>query len=353
MSHIYTDVQTPTTSIPHVHGNAVQTSVCPPTPPSAPSNTSAESAPYVGLDYCSNTTSNQWSCTHPPSNNDAIEEFPPQQCYDDSIIAFAGPSVLQPILSLPTDVGAGTVWFSQVNPTSYTLDPNYTPTTTFVDTASTPSSVEYVSSSSTETTSSSTTTTSSTTTESTSTSSSSSSPGSAAPGGSSPTSTPPPTSEEQDSGLSSSAKIGIGVGVGVGGLGLSALLIACMLIRRRKRVAQRDDTQSYPHDFPTGAAVGAGFNDTLPEQEKKPRPPSELPGSAPISGGRYEDMRNGGYGSGYGTGTGTGGGWTPGHGHSSSTGSNWNSPAPTYSPTMQRIESGPRPEGSERVHELG
>ena len=78
---------------------------------------------YVGLDYCYNTNLNDWACAHPPSDSDAIESIPPQECVDDSIVAFAGPSALQPILSLPTTVGGQTAWFSEVNPTSFALDP--------------------------------------------------------------------------------------------------------------------------------------------------------------------------------------------------------------------------------------
>ena len=78
---------------------------------------------YVGLDYCYQTTQNEWACTHPPSNSATIESFPAQECVDDSVVAFAGPSSLQPILSLPTNVGGETVWFSEVNPTSFELEP--------------------------------------------------------------------------------------------------------------------------------------------------------------------------------------------------------------------------------------
>ena len=265
--------------------------------------TEPANAPYVGLDYCYNTTLNQWSCTHPPNNSESIQAFPAQQCYDDSIIAFAGPSSLQPILSLPTDVGGSTVWFSEVNPSSYVLNPSYTPTTTSIQvTASVPTTVEVVSATS-------------------------SSPASVATSFASTTSGPTGTSAGQSasavpsssSGLSSGAKIGIGVGVGIGALGLIVVGAGMFLSLRRRShqpVPQTDDSAyAYASDVKT----------------TRPVPPTELPGTAP----RTYQYDQAGYGDGYG---------------GSSTVANWDSPAPTYQSHVLPIT---RPAGHDRLHEIG
>jgi hypothetical protein len=290
---------------------------------------SFEDKPYVGLDYCVNTTTNEWSCTHPPDNSDAIQPFPAQQCYEDSIIAFAGPAVLQPILSLPEVQGSATVWFSQINPTSWTPDPNYTPTSTSIQvTASVPTKVELVSTSSTTTTSSSTITSSS--------SSSSGSPTRPQAGQTASNTAPPSstTSSDGGGGLSSGAKIGIGVGVGVGAVGLLALGAAIFLIRRRRS----------GHDHQPVSQIDYHSAGAFPDEtkDKRPRPPSELPAST-----KYDSPS--GYGaSGYGTSRGTGTG--SGYGNSS-TGANWDSPVPTYSANNEPV-AGPRPAGHDRLHEL-
>jgi hypothetical protein len=70
-------------------------------------------APYVGLDYCSNTTNYEWSCTHPKNNLAAIQPFDfAAPCLNDSIIAFAGPVSLPPYLSLPQTIDGSTLYFS-------------------------------------------------------------------------------------------------------------------------------------------------------------------------------------------------------------------------------------------------
>ena len=134
--------------------------------------------------------------------------------------------------------------------------------------------------------------------------------------------------------MSSGAKIGIGVGVGIGAIGLIALGAAFFLIKRKRGghhpVSQVDDA-ALPDDT----------------KEKRPRPPSELPGSPPM---KYDPHLSGGYGSNYGTGTGTGTG--SGFGGNSSTASNWDSPVPTYT-AANEPQPGPRPMGADRVHELG
>lgn len=159
---------------------------------------------------------------------------------------------------------------------------------------------------------------------------SASSAGSAAPAESasqtsSPTATPVPSEGGGDGGLSTGAKAGIGIGVGLGVL-IAIFAISFFLRRRRLHRHQHQPVSQFEHS-------------AYPEQDKKPRPVSELPGSGvPVAGAKYEDMRSSGYESEYGTGMAAKGS------------SNWSSPAPTYSPTMQ---TGPRPAGSDRVHELG
>ena len=299
------------------------------------------SAPYVGLDYCYNTTQNEWSCTHPPSNSDSIQEFPAQECLDDSIIAFAGPSSLQPVLSLPTDIGGGTVYFSQVNPTSYSLDPNYTPTTTIRATASVPTAVEQVSTTSgTDSSTSSqapiagiTASSASTTFEPSntpaSTHSTTSISVSTAAASTSASSSPTPSASSGGSGLSTGAKIGIGVGVGLAALGVLAFIGAFFLFRRRRQSHSHQPVSQIDNDY--GAGVDTEY--------KRPRPPSELPGST-----KYPDGR-GGYT--YGPGQGQGGSEN-GTGTGTNTAS-WGSAAPTY--TQAQHTMGPRPDGADRLHE--
>ncbi|KIV82198.1 hypothetical protein PV11_04325 [Exophiala sideris] len=243
-----------------------------------------DNAPYVGLDYCSNTTQNEWSCTHPPSNSDSIQPFPAQECLDDSIIAFAGPSSLQPILSLPTDIGGSTEWFSEVNPTSYILDPNYTPTTTSIQvTASVPVSVQLVY-----------TSTGSVTT--------------ASSGQTTPTSPGTAALAHTDSGLSTGAKIGIGVGVGTGGLGLIALAGAALLIMRRRRSSNGTLSSAVEKAEVQRPGSRADIKASLLG------PPGELPGSDVNSRTKLQDS------AGYGDATAVRG---------------WESPAPEYSATQK------------------
>lgn len=288
------------------------------------------STPYVGLEYCSNTTTNEWACTHPPSNSDSIQANAPQLCVDDSVIAFAGPSSLQPVLSLPTNIGGSTVYFSQVNPTSYSLVPNYTPKTSVSVTASVPTTVEVVSATSTSSSGSSSSSSNSAPINGVSPSSQSSSfqptniPASA-------TSSPTPT--HSSSSLSSGAKIGIGVGVGIGGLGLVALAAAFFLWRRRRSghhvVPQHDDY---------GAVAGRVSKDSkgrpysdVPEMDSTGTP-SELVGSPATRSKRQSYM-------------------TPPMGEEESTmaSSNWSGQAQP-SQTLDRF--GRRPDDG-AVHELG
>src|SRR5271154_1417822 len=75
-------------------------------------------APYAGIEYCSNVTSNVWSCTHPPDNSPQIQLQPNQQCYADSQVAMTAPAVISPILSLPLTIGGSTSYFPGINPSS-------------------------------------------------------------------------------------------------------------------------------------------------------------------------------------------------------------------------------------------
>ncbi|KAK5064292.1 hypothetical protein LTR84_000125 [Exophiala bonariae] len=230
-----------------------------------------DASPYVGLVYCYNTTQVEWSCTHPPSNSDSIQENAPQQCYDDSIVAFAGPSSLQPILSLPTNVGGSTVYFTQVNPTSYSLDPNYSPTTSIRLTASVPTGVEFVSDVTKTTTitppeAGYTSTTSQLLATNTALTSASHAGGETI----SPTSSATALEADHSSALSTGAKAGIGVGISIGVLALGAIA-AMLFFRHRKSHQPVPQTEEYVVPAPPPSESHM--------KEIRPRPLSELEGS--------------------------------------------------------------------------
>lgn len=158
------------------------------------------------------------------------------------------------------------MYFSQVNPTSYLLEPNYSPTTSIRLTASIPTGVELVSPTSSTIINP---TLSQFDSQSSSTNSASISPsglaGQTNSASSSPTS--PITPANGSSGLSTGAKAGIGVGVTIG-VGTLGLIAGFFVFRHRKSHQPVPQVEEYPEPAP------------VPDlKETHPRPLSELEGS--------------------------------------------------------------------------
>ncbi|KAI8960650.1 hypothetical protein F5Y11DRAFT_349274 [Daldinia sp. FL1419] len=111
------------------------------------------------------------------------------------------------------------------------------------------------------------------------------------------------TNDRASSGLSDSGKIGVGVGVGVGGVGIIALVLGVIFLRRSKnsRTQAADSMEPYsqpPQEFPSTSQTYQGPADPQLHGYYKPMEPSEMEGvgrGAELDGGQKVSLTHNAY----------------------------------------------------------
>ncbi|KPI37897.1 uncharacterized protein AB675_3024 [Cyphellophora attinorum] len=203
------------------------------------------------------------------------------------LLRLTAPATLAPIVQLPTAPNGPKTYFSQVNPTSWTPKPGYTPSSTAKGSASVPTSVVHITvtdtaqvtvsvpapstTSRTPSTSSTSSSPSESTEAATTVSSTAASSGNTGTSGSA-TASPTPAPVPSPGGLSTGAKAGIGAGVGAGVLA-SIIVLALICLRRRRR-NRNPNLQNPPMSTTAPSAMKYTYS---PAPTDPPRSDGEVP----------------------------------------------------------------------------